>query len=153
MKDEELWMIAYRNYLGLYDSEVRFTDTEKSKAFVKITKTKILAAYAQIVDVLFAGSKFPISIEPRNYPNYVADSGYFDPNSLTDENVGEKVDVDYKVPRSIVRPDIARDLGVYQDRIQPIEAELEQGPGITKSAITFEPAKEAAQMVKKKMHD
>ena len=63
------------------------------------------------------------------------------------------MNVDYKVPRSIVRPDIARDLGVYRDRIQPIEAELEQGPGITQSAITFEPAKKAAQMMEKKMHD
>ena len=105
------------------------------------------------MDVLFSGSKFPIGIEPRNYLNNVADAVHFDPNSLTDEKVGETVNVDYKVPRSIVRPDIARDLGVYRDRIQPIEAELEQGPGITQSAITFEPAKNAAQMMKKKMHD
>ena len=153
MNDEERWMMAYRNYRGLYGSEVQFTDSEKSKAFVKITKTKVLAAYAQIVDVLFAGSKFPIGIEPRNYPNNVADAVHFDPNSLTDEKVGETVNVDYKVPRSIVRPDIARDLDVYRDRIQPIEAELEQGPGITQSAITFEPAKKAVQMMEKKMHD
>ena len=33
-----------------------------------------------------------------------------------------------------------------------MQAELEQGPGITASAITFEPAKKAAQMMEKKMH-
>ena len=32
MNDEERWMMAYRNYRGLYGSEVKFTDTEKSKA-------------------------------------------------------------------------------------------------------------------------
>jgi hypothetical protein len=66
MNDDERWMMAYRNYRGLYGSEVKFIVSEKSKAFVKITKTKVLAAYAQIVDVLFAGSKFPIGIEARN---------------------------------------------------------------------------------------
>lgn len=65
MQDEERWLDSYRNYRGIYGPEVQFTDTEKSKAFVKITKTKVLAAYAQIVDVLFAGSKFPIGIESR----------------------------------------------------------------------------------------
>jgi hypothetical protein len=153
MNDEERWMMAYRNYRGLYGSEVKFTVSEKSKAFVKITKTKVLAAYAQFVDVLFAGSKFPIGIEARNYPSNVANAVHFDPNALTDEKVQETVQVDYKPPRSIVRPDIAKDLGVYQQRMKPIEAELEQGPGITQSAITFEPAKKAAQLMERKMHD
>ena len=47
--DEERWLDAYRNYRGLYSSEVQFTETEKSKAFIKVTKTKVLAAYAQVV--------------------------------------------------------------------------------------------------------
>ena len=41
--DEERWLDAYRNYRGLYSSEVQFTETEKSKAFIKVTKTKVLA--------------------------------------------------------------------------------------------------------------
>ena len=83
MVDEERWLMSYRNYRGLYGPDVQFTDSEKSKTFVKITKTKVLAAYAQIVDVLFAGSKFPIGIEPRNYPNNVADAVHFDGNAVT----------------------------------------------------------------------
>ena len=39
---------------------------------LKVTKTKTLAAYGQIVDVLFAGGKFPISIEPTELPEGVA---------------------------------------------------------------------------------
>ena len=49
---EDRWVMSYRNYRGIYGPEVQFTDTEKSKASVKITKTKVLASYAQIVDVL-----------------------------------------------------------------------------------------------------
>ena len=51
LTDETRWLMSYRNYRGLYGPEVAFTDTEKSQAFVKITKTKVLAAYAQVVDV------------------------------------------------------------------------------------------------------
>ena len=61
--------------------------------------------------------------------------------------------MDYKVPRSIVHADIAKELGVYEARVQTVQGELEQGPGITTSAITFEPAKKAVQMMEKKMHD
>ena len=151
--DEERWLMAYRNYRGLYGPDVQFSDTEKSKAFVKITKTKVLAAYAQMVDVLFAGAKYPIGVEPRNYPSNVAGEVHYDPNAVTDDKIKEKVGVDYKVPRSIARPDIAKDLGVYRDRMQPVEEELEQGPGLSPTAATFEPAKKAGLMMEKKMHD
>ncbi len=58
-QDEERWLRAYRNYRGLYGPDVQFTEAEKSRVFIKVTKTKTLAAYGQIVDVLFANNKFP----------------------------------------------------------------------------------------------
>ncbi|MDA8968102.1 hypothetical protein N9F49_00565 [bacterium] len=151
--DEERWLNSYRNYRGIYSSEVQFTDTEKSKAFIKVTKTKVLAAYAQVVDVLFAGSKFPIGIESRQFPNNLAESVSYDPNALTDEKVKEKVKVDYKVPTSIVRPDIAKELGLFKDNLEPVKDELELGSKTTPGSITFEPAKRAAQKMEKLMHD
>ena len=151
--DEDRWLQAYRNYRGIYGSDVQFTDTEKSKVFVKITKTKVLAAYAQLIDVLFAGSKFPIGIEPRKFPSNVADAVHYDPNALTDEKVEEKTGVEYKVPRQIMRPDVARDLGVYEDKLKPIQNDLEMGAGQNPGSITFEPAARAAQLLEKKMHD
>jgi len=42
--DEERWLRSYRNYRGLYGPDVQFTETEKSRVFVKVTKTKTLAA-------------------------------------------------------------------------------------------------------------
>ena len=153
LTDEERWLDAYRNYRGIYSSEVQFTDTEKSKAFIKITKTKVLAAYAQVVDVLFAGSKFPIGIEARQFPSNVADAVSFDPNALTEENIKEKTGVDYKPKRSIARPDIARDLGMFQDDLVAVEDQLELGVGKNAGSVTFEPAKRAAMKMEKQMHD
>ena len=43
--DEERWLRSYRNYRGLYGSDVQFTEAEKSRVFIKVTKTKTLAAY------------------------------------------------------------------------------------------------------------
>ena len=39
-QDEQRWLKAYRNYRGLYGPDVQFTETEKSRVFVKVTKTK-----------------------------------------------------------------------------------------------------------------
>ena len=47
-QDEQRWLRAYRNYRGLYGSDVQFTEAEKSRVFIKVTKTKTLAAYGQI---------------------------------------------------------------------------------------------------------
>lgn len=153
LSDEDRWLTSYRNYRGLYGPDVQFTSTEKSKAFVKITKTKVLAAYAQIVDVLFAGSKFPVGIEPRKTPTGVAGEINYDPEQITSEKVKEKVQIDYQVPRKYIRPDIEKDLGIYRDKTQPVHDELNLGAGTTPTSITFEPAKKAALLMERRMHD
>src|SRR5210317_385167 len=81
--DEERWIQAYRNYRGLYGPDVQFTSTEKSRVFVKVTKTKTLAAYGQIADVLFGGNKFPLTVNPSVLPDGVAESVHIniDPNA------------------------------------------------------------------------
>ena len=81
--DEERWLIAYQNYRGLYSKNVRFRESEKSRVFVKVTKTKTLAAYGQIIEVLFGSSKFPLSVDPTKLPEGVAESVHInlDPNA------------------------------------------------------------------------
>ena len=73
---------------------MQLTDTEKSQAFAKIIKTKVLAAYALAIDDLTVGSKFPLEIEPRNYPANVVDADHFDGQALIDKKVQEIVSVD-----------------------------------------------------------
>ena len=78
-QDEDRWLRSYRNYRGIYGSDVQFTEAEKSRVFIKVTKTKTLAAYGQIVDVLFASNKFPLTVEPTVLPEGVVADVHFDP--------------------------------------------------------------------------
>jgi hypothetical protein len=71
-EDESRWLKAYKNYRGIFDSTTQFRSSEKSKVFVKITKVKVLSAYGQIADILFANSKFPLSVESTPVPEGVA---------------------------------------------------------------------------------
>jgi len=70
---EQRWLKAYKNFRGIYDSTTQYRESEKSKVFIKITKTKVLAAYGQIVDILFANKKFPLVIEPTPVPEGIAE--------------------------------------------------------------------------------
>ena len=62
---ERRWLTAYQNYRGLYGKKIRFRESEKSRVFVKVTKTKVLAAFGQLIDVIFGTGKFPIGVEKR----------------------------------------------------------------------------------------
>ena len=152
LNDEARWLQSYRNYRGLYGPEVKFTDTEKSRTFIKITKTKVLAAYAQIVDVLFAGNKFPIGIDSRRFPSNVADSVHFDPKEVSEETVGAQTG-SQKRSATTARPDILEKVGMHKESLSRITEDLREGPGITPTAFTFEPAKDAAKKMEKQIHD
>jgi hypothetical protein len=65
---EDRMIRAYDNFRGVYGKTIVFRETEKSRVFVKITKTKVLAAYGQIIEVLFGGSAFPIGIRETEVP-------------------------------------------------------------------------------------
>ena len=65
---EQRWLQSYKNFKGIYDSTTQYRDSERSKVFIKITKTKVLAAYGQIVDILFSNKKFPLVVESTPIP-------------------------------------------------------------------------------------
>ena len=71
--DETRWIQAYRNYRGIYGPDVQFSGTEKSQVFVKVTKTKVLAAFGQLVDVVFGANKFPIGITETKVPEGISE--------------------------------------------------------------------------------
>ena len=140
-EDEERWLVNYRNYRGIYGPDVQFTEKEKSKAFVKITKTKVLAAFAQISDVLFAGGKFPVGVEPTTVPTNVADSVHL---SVTPEQE------EAETSATVARPDI---LGPYKDKLAEVEDDIKEGAGLSQGTVTWEPAKYAASKMEKRIHD
>ena len=152
LNDETRWLRSYRNYRGIYGPEVKFTETEKSRAFIKITKTKVMAAYAQIVDVMFAGNKFPIGVDARRFPNNVVDAVHFDPKEISEDTVNEQMGGG-RVSSTVARPDILESVGIHRQSLERIQEDLREGPGLTPTAFTYEPAKEAARRMEKLLHD
>jgi len=153
--DEGRWLNSYRNYRGLYGPDVQFTETEKSQVFVKITKTKVLAAYAQIVDVLFAGSKFPIGVESSRNPINMEGSIHFDPKEVTQEKIDEISggQAPSTASSTVARPELLGKSGPLADQLERVEDKLRVGAGKTPTAMTFEPAKEAARKMEKTIHE
>ena len=157
--DEERWLRSYRNYRGLYGSDVQFTEAEKSRVFIKVTKTKTLAAYGQIVDVLFAGNKFPISIEPTVLPEGVAKDVSFDPKLPEQLQQGNEMDSPYgfegdgkDLPAGATEKDLLERLGPLEEKLKDITG-LKEEIGKTPSAVTFSPAMIAAKNMEKQIMD
>ena len=157
--EEERWLDAYRQYRGLYGPETQFTSTEKSQVFIKVTKTKVLAAYGQITDVLFAGQRFPIGIEATRIPEGVEEAVHFDPKAP--EELLEDLSKTYgfagdgrEVPPGATEQTM-RDLyvGNLKEELQPIEDKLKPGYGKTPTAQTISPAQEAAKKMEKLILD
>jgi len=157
-QDEDRWLQSYRNYRGLYGPDVQFTEAEKSRVFIKVTKTKTLAAYGQIIDVLFANQKFPISVEPTKLPEGISEAVNFDmqpkPEGSADQGSvfgfdGDGEDFPAGATASSLRE---MKLGALQNKLQEVD-NLEEGYGTTATKVTFEPAMIAAKRMEKKIMD
>jgi hypothetical protein len=75
---EQRWLQAYKNFRGIYDSTTQYRDSERSKVFVRITKTKVLAAFGQIIDILFTNKKFPLVVESTPVPEGIAEFAHME---------------------------------------------------------------------------
>ena len=156
-KDETRWLRAYRNYRGLYGPDVQFTETEKSRVFIKVTKTKTLAAYGQITDVLFSNNKFPLSVDPTVLPDGVVDSVSSDPKGTPSPKTGP-TEIPYgeaggaSIPKDFDLDKLEELLGSLKDDLKDLP-NLKEGPGATPTSMTFSPAMVAAKKMEKKIHD
>ena len=164
--DEQRWLKAYRNYRGLYGSDVQFTDAEKSRIFVKVTKTKTLAAYGQIVDVLFGNNKFPLSVNPTVLPDGVAESVHIniDPRveagqAAISAAMGSPaprpylIDGDTELQPGETLIDLQSRLAGMEQKLEPVSEKIIEGDGTTATTVTFHPAMVAAKKMEKKIHD
>lgn len=162
--DEVRFLTAYRNFRGLYGPDVAFTDTEKSRVFIKATKTKVLAAYGQVVEVLFGQGTFPISVDQTKLPEGVVDSVHMS----TDPNINQSPDAKSVAERPPEHLFGTRDgpplppgatafdlgnLGPLSKNLEGVVDKLVPGMGTTPNSVTFHPAHVAAKKMQKKIHD
>lgn len=148
--EEQRWIKAYRNYRGIYGPDVQFTKTEKSRVFVKVTKTKVLAAFGQMTEVLFGGNKFPITIDPTTLPEGVEETVHIETNDEVKK--AEKAGGFEPLLPGETMVDYRERLGGLKKMLETVD-EVRPGPGLTPSQITFEPAMIAAKKMEKKIHD
>ena len=161
-QDEERWLRAYRNYRGIYGPDVQFTEAEKSRVFIKVTKTKTLAAYGQIVDVLFAKNNFPLTVDPTELPEGVVENVSFDPALPKELQEDKKKDPvspygfagdGREIPKGATAKTLEELLNPeLVEKLDSIDG-VKEGVGSTPTAITFSPAMIAAKKMQKKIQD
>ena len=151
--EERRWIQSYRNYRGLYGPDVQFTSTEKSRIFVKVTKTKVLAAYGQIVDVLFGNNKFPITVDPTTLPEGVAESVNFESNPDMQKAKEEFSPEETKLMPGETVVDLRERLAGLKGKLEPVADILKEGTGSTATEVTLHPAMISAKKMEKKIHD
>ena len=156
--DEQRWLKAYRNYRGIYSSDMAFSSKEKSRIFVKITKTKVLASFGQLIEVLFGTGKFPIGVEPTPIPEGIAEYAHIKPDELKKQQPedSERIESLYGFPGdgNDLPPGATTNefLGGLAKKFA--EAGFEEGPAPDlKSMPQIEPAAIAASNMEKMIHD
>jgi hypothetical protein len=145
---EQRWLKAYKNFRGIYDSTTQYRDSERSRVFLRITKTKVLAAFGQITDILFANKKFPIVVESTPVPEGIAEFAHMQ----TPLDQAEQPLDPYGFPGDgrQIQPGSMDFLGGLQDKYEGTP--LAEGPAkIGEPQIS--PAQEAALNMEKEIHD
>jgi len=169
--DEQRWITGYHNYRGLYPKNVRFRESEKSRVFVKVTKTKVLAAFGQLVDVIFGANKFPIGISETKVPEGISEHAHMDTTNPVPgiettpaEGGGEEeeeqenpFDVGYEGDGRVLKPGATFGPGKFDREAIEKEAKdlglLRSGLLPTPETMELNPAQKAARRMEKLIHD
>jgi len=162
--DESRWITSYQNYRGLYNKDVKFRESEKSRVFVKVTKTKVLAAFGQLVDVIFGSNKFPIGISETKMPEGVSKHAHLDTQNplpgiettqAQEAETENPFDVGYEGDGRVLKPGATFGSGKFD--VTPIDKKLQEnvveGAGITLEEFSISPAKESSRRMEKLIHD
>ena len=167
---ESRWLTAYQNYRGLYGKKVRFRESEKSRVFVKVTKTKVLAAFGQLIDVIFGTGKFPIGIRETKMPEGEVSQAHLDsqnPVPGIETTLGEPVvgqepeespyDVGYEGDGKVLKPGATYGLGKFEEKfieeLAKMEGNYVEGFSPNPQDLEVSPAQRAARRMEKLIHD
>ena len=150
---EQRWLQAYKNFRGIYDSTTQYRDSERSQVFIRITKTKVLAAYGQIVDILFANKKFPLVVESTPVPEGIAEFAHMETpldQMQQQDPYGFAGDGRELLPGALEANEPKAFLGGLQGEYGQLP--LAEGPAKI-GEPQIEPAKIAAHRMEKTIHD
>jgi hypothetical protein len=171
--EETRWLRAYENYRGLYSKSIKFRESEKSRIFVKITKTKVLAAFGQLVDVIFGTGKFPIGIQETDVPEGEKENAYLDLQNLTpgletsapignqaeaiiEDIDGNRLDYGYAGDGQVLKAGATIGSGMFEDTLEnKLESMnmLQEGTSPLPQIPEISPAAKAARRMEKLVHD
>jgi len=155
LSNEQRWLNAWDNFRGNYNSRTIFRDTEQSKVFVKITKTKVLAAFNAICEIIFQGTKFPLTVEPTEQPAGIAEYAHLEQGQQPDEEFSEEYDpIGFEGDGKEIPPGATYStlLNGLAEKYQG--ANLISGPAPDNSKMPeIKPAEEAALNMQKTIHD
>jgi hypothetical protein len=179
--DEDRWLQAFHNYRGRYFKNVAFRDHEKSRVFVKVTKTKVLAAYGQLIDVLFGANKFPLTIQETRVPEGIDEYAHLNPlkeqmgmNQNEQPTPGIEGNMDYTPGESVMQQsngglgfpgdgndlapgttfnDLNNDANLGGLEEEYAEADLTSGPAPSPEMPQIKPAQIAARRLEKLILD
>ena len=168
--DEARWLQAYHNFRGLYAKNVKFRESEKSKVFIKVTKTKVIAAFGQLVDVIFGTGQFPIGVKATEVPEGVSTYRHLDsapgiessnaPKAEQEEK--EEVnpfDVGFAGDGKVLKAGATFSSGesAFEKAVKAGEISgklnFNEGPSPDPQALEVAPAKDAARLMQKLIHD
>jgi hypothetical protein len=164
--DEARWLQAYHNFRGLYPKNVRFRESEKSRVFIKVTKTKVIAAFGQLVDVVFGTGQFPIGVKETRVPEGVPTYSHLDnapgiestPEPEKEEAPEEAVnpfDVGYEGDGKVLKAGATFSAGesALENAIEEAGATFKDGYNPDPQALQIAPAKDAARLMQSLIHD
>jgi len=169
--DETRWLKAYENYRGLYNKSIKFRDSEKSRIFVKITKTKVLAAFGQLVDVIFGTGKFPIGISETKIPEGETAHAYLDtqtgapglestmgggelPDDVDGNALDNPYDIGYEGDGKVLKAGATLGNGLFEETLEDkLEGKLTAGLSPNPAHPEISPAQKAARRMEKLIHD
>lgn len=165
--DEKRWLTAYHNFRGIYNKNVRFRESEKSKVFVKVTKTKVLAAFGQLVDVIFGTGQFPIGVRETRLPEGIAKYTHLEAGGTgietsapaysepEQEEVSSPYDIGYEGDGRVLGPGatLTGTKDVLAEAIEEANATFAEGASPDPQALELSPAKEMARNMQTLIHD
>lgn len=157
-RTEAIMLDAYRAWRGEYSEEeiarldqMRARNPFACSAFVKITKTKVQAAFGQVMEILLSDDEFPIGVQATKVPEGISETIHVAPQGAPADIYGYNGDGNDPLPGTTSKL-LAGLTNKYKQLFG--DREIADGPSPDKAQIPeFHPAEESAYKMNKVIQD